>query len=401
MEDAFKLISELAHQTPSKIVLLVVDGLGGVPHPDTGKTELETASTPNLDALAVISNCGLSQPMGPAITPGSAPGHLSLFGYDPLRYRIGRGVLEAMGIDFPLEAGDIAIRGNYCIVDSGGLISDRRAGRLSTEENVKLCRLLDGMEFDGVKVAVAPVKEHRCVVVFRGRGLSSCVHDTDPQRLGVPPLEAEAQTAEAGFTAMVANRFLSAARSVLTGKPANMLLLRGFSAKPDLPSMLDVYRLKAAAIAAYPMYRGLARVVGMTLLPAGAALSSQLEALKNAFNEFDFFFIHVKGADAAGEDGDFPRKVAVIEEIDRALPEFLRLSPDVFLLAGDHSTPAVMAGHSWHSVPCLLHSGFCRHDGIQKFSENECRKGSLGIVPATALMPLAMAHALKLKKFGA
>jgi 2,3-bisphosphoglycerate-independent phosphoglycerate mutase len=339
--------------------------------------------------------------MGPAITPGSAPGHLSLFGYDPLRYQIGRGVLEAMGIDFPLEAGDIAARGNFSIIDSEGLISDRRAGRLSTEENIRLCRLLDGMQFEGVKVAVAPVKEHRCVVVFRGRGLSSHVHDTDPQRLGVPPLEAEAQAPEAELTARVANRFIAAARDTLKGKTANMLLLRGFSERPDLPSMQDVYLLKAAAIAAYPMYRGLARVVGMTLLPAGATLGSQSETLKNNFQDFDFFFVHVKGADAAGEDGDFQRKVAVIEEIDRALPEFLKLSPDVFLLAGDHSTPAVMAGHSWHGVPCLLHSCYSRHDGILKFGENECRKGSLGIIPATDLMPLAMAHALKLKKFGA
>jgi 2,3-bisphosphoglycerate-independent phosphoglycerate mutase len=398
----FELVKDLAVDTSSKIVLLVIDGLGGLPDPKTGKTELESAATPNMDKLASNGSCGLTQPVGPGITPGSAPGHLALFGYDPQRFAIGRGVLEALGIDFDLQPGDVAARGNFCTVDSDGLITDRRAGRLATEKSAELCRLLDGLEIDGVKIIVRPVKEHRFIMVMRGQELDYRMADTDPQRLGTAPLPAEPLAPEASRAAAVVNAFQAKAGEILAGHhPANMLLLRGFSERPCFPSFGGVYKLSPAAIASYPMYRGLAKVVGMKVLPTGPHLEDEIETLKQNYNNFNFFFLHVKGADAAGEDGDYARKVGVIEEVDRAVPEILKLSPDVVVIAGDHSTPALISGHSWHDVPCLVYSKWCRHDGITKFGESSCRLGGLGTMPATGLMPLAMAHAQKLNKYGA
>jgi len=402
LQSSLDLIRELATTSPTKIVLLVIDGLGGLPHSESGKTELETASTPNMDKLAFNGNCGLLQPVGAGITPGSAPGHLGLFGYDPLVYTIGRGVLEALGMDFDLKPGDIAARGNFCTLDASGLISDRRAGRISTEDSKRLSHLLDGIDIDGVKVIVQAVKEHRLIAVFRGEGLHEELSDADPQQLRVPPKEVAALKPVAEHTAKIVNQFLAEAKKRLTSHhPANMILLRGFSKRPNFPSMTDIYKLKAAAIASYPMYRGLAKAVGMDVLKTGSTLADELATLEKNYASYDFFFIHVKGADAAGEDGNFQRKVSVIEEVDRALPQLLALKPDVFILTGDHSTPATLAGHSWHPVPCLLHSRWCCPDRLTKFSESACRQGGLGQLAAVSLMPLAMAHGLKLTKFGA
>lgn len=402
MQIGLDLMKELSITSPTKIVLLVIDGLGGLPHDNSGLTELETACTPNMDKLALLGNCGLLQTVGIGITPGSAPGHLALFGYDPFVFTIGRGALEAMGIDFDLQPGDIAARGNFCTLDGNELISDRRAGRISTEEGKNLCHLLDGMAVDGVRIIVQAVKEHRLVAVFRGEGLSDELSDADPQQTGVPPKEVAALAPGAERTARIVNRFLAQTRERLAKHyPTNMVLLRGFSKKPDFPTMADTYKLKATAIANYPMYSGLAKVIGMDVLKTGSTLADELYTLEQNYHNYNLFFIHIKGADAAGEDGDFKRKVSVIEEVDRALPRLLTLKPDVIVITGDHSTPAAMAAHSWHPVPCLLHSRWCRPDRLTKFSESECRKGSLGLMPATSLMPLAMAHALKLTKFGA
>jgi 2,3-bisphosphoglycerate-independent phosphoglycerate mutase len=325
-----------------------------------------------------------------------------VFGYDPFVFTIGRGVLEALGMDFDLQPGDIAARGNFCTLDGNELISDRRAGRISTEEGKNLCHLLDGMEIDGVRIIVQAVKEHRLVAVFRGEGLNDELSDADPQQTGVPPKEVAALAPGAERTARIVNRFLAQARERLaTHHPANMVLLRGFSKKPDFPTMADIYKLKATAIASYPMYRGLAKVIGMDVLKTGLTLADELYTMEQNYNNYNFFFIHIKGADAAGEDGDFKRKVSVIEEVDRALPRLLTLKPDVVVITGDHSTPAAMSAHSWHPVPCLLYSAWCRPDRLAKFGESACRQGGLGQIPATALMPLAMAHGLKLTKFGA
>jgi 2,3-bisphosphoglycerate-independent phosphoglycerate mutase len=305
-------------------------------------------------------------------------------------------------MDFDLKPGDIAARGNFCTLDKNGMISDRRAGRISTDEGKKLCAILEAIEIDGVKIIVQSVREHRLVTVFRGAGLDDELNDSDPQLLGVPPRAISPLDPRAAHTARIVNQFLVQARERLAShRPANMILLRGFSKKPDFPGLGEIYKLKAAAIASYPMYRGLAKVVGMDVLKTGAQLSDELSTLEQNYKSFDYFFLHVKGADSAGEDGDFKRKVSVIEEVDKAIPRIMDLKPDVLIITGDHSTPAAMSAHSWHPVPCLLYSKWCRPDGIAKFGEVECRTGSLGQMPASSLMPLAMAHAFKLTKFGA
>jgi 2,3-bisphosphoglycerate-independent phosphoglycerate mutase len=402
MADNLDLIKEISVSSSTKIVLLILDGLGGLPHPKTGKTELETANTPNLDRLAAKGVCGLTDPVSPGITPGSTPGHLALFGYDPVRFNIGRGVVEAMGIDFDLEPGDIAARGNFCTVDNAGLVTDRRAGRISTEKCTELCQLLDGLAIEGVKLFVRPVREHRFVVVFQGDGLASEVSDSDPQQLGVAPKAIVALNSQADMMAAIANQFVAQAKTILVKyHPANMMLLRGFSRRPQLPTMSEVYKLKPAAIAAYPMYRGLAKLVGMQVLETGVSIKEEFVTLRQNYANYDFFFLHIKGTDSAGEDGDFDRKVRIIEEVDKALPGLTSLDPDVIVVTGDHSTPALLKGHSWHPLPILLYSQWCRPDRVGEFSESACILGGLERFPATQIMPLAMAHALKLSKFGA
>jgi 2,3-bisphosphoglycerate-independent phosphoglycerate mutase len=400
--DNLELIKQLSITSPAKIVLLVMDGLGGLPHLETGKTELETASTPNMDSLAAKGICGLSEPVGPGITAGSTPGHLALFGYDPVKYDMGRGVVEVMGIDFKIEPKDIAARGNFCTVDKDGVITDRRAGRISTEKCTELCHLLEKIEIEGVRLFVLPVREHRFAVVFRGEGLAPELSDSDPQQLGVAPKTVKAQKETARRTAKIANDFIAGAKKILAAHhPANMVLLRGFSHRPDIPTMNEIYKIKPAAIASYPMYRGLARLVGMDLLDTRAVVQEEFDVLKKNYADYDFFFLHVKGTDSAGEDGDFERKVKVIEEVDRAIPTLTALEPDVIVVTGDHSTPALLKAHSWHPLPVLLYSKYCRADRVGSFSETACITGGLGRLPATQLMPLAMANALKLTKFGA
>lgn len=395
------LIKSLARSTPSKIILLVLDGLGGLPDTSTGKTELETANIPNLDSLAATSVCGLSVPVGQGITPGSAPGHTSLFGYDPVTVNIGRGVLEAVGIDFPIKRGDVLARGNFCTVNQSGIITDRRAGRISTELNARLCPLLE-TTIHNVRIITAPVKEHRFVVAFRGGKLRTEITETDPQREGLPPLAVKPVHAMATETALIVNQFVERVKTVLKDKkPANMILLRGFSQVPRLNSMQEIYQLKPAAIATYPMYRGLARLVGMDILPTGTTLEDEVVTLKKHYNDYDFFFIHVKQLDAAGEDGDFNRKVQTLEDIDRTIPAIMKMKPDVMIVTGDHSTPALLKAHSWHPIPTMIYSQYCRVDAVTEFSESACLRGGLGIFPATDIMPLAMANALKLNKYGA
>jgi 2,3-bisphosphoglycerate-independent phosphoglycerate mutase len=400
--DQIGLIRELSVKTSTKIVMIVLDGLGGLPHDDTGKTELETANIPNLDLLAAQSICGLSDLVMPGITPGSGPGHLALFGYDPFKYIIGRGVLEALGIDFNLQPGDVAARGNLCTLDENGIITDRRAGRIGTEKSRQIAIELNGIEIEGVKIIVKEVKDHRLVVVFRGKSLSDLVTDSDPQRVGMEPHPVVANNKASEHMADVANRFLAKASEVLSShRPANGLLLRGFSHMPHYPGFKDVYKLDACAIASYPMYRGLAKVVGMTVVETGSTMAAQIQTLHDNFDSYDFFFFHVKGTDAAGEDGDFNRKVSVLEEFDRLLPQITELKPDVLVVTGDHSTPAVLGGHGWHSVPVLIRGKFCRPDSVTAFNETACITGGLGHIPASYTMPIAMANALKLEKYGA
>jgi 2,3-bisphosphoglycerate-independent phosphoglycerate mutase len=398
----FEHIKNISRTSASKIVLLVIDGVGGLPHDKTGKTELESARKFNLNQIAKDSLCGLIDPVSPGVTPGSAPGHLAIFGYDPIKYNIGRGVVEALGIDLDLKPDDIAARGNFCTIDDKGIIIDRRAGRLSTEKNTELCRSLNNIAIDGVEISVLPVKEHRFVLILRGEALSPQLADSDPQQLGLAPRKIEALSPQAQRTAEIANEFESQARSLLQGEtPANMVLLRGFSRRPDIPLIPEIYKLKPAAIATYPMYRGLARLVGMQVLTGGASITEQLNSLRRYYADYDFFFIHFKNTDARGEDGDFQAKVQAIEELDNTLPSLLSLDPEVLIITGDHSTPATLAMHSWHPVPFMLKSKWCRPDDVIEFSERACLTGGMGRFPATEIMPLAMANALKLNKFGA
>jgi 2,3-bisphosphoglycerate-independent phosphoglycerate mutase len=338
----------------------------------------------------------------PGITPGSGPGHLGLFGYDPLEFKIGRGALEATGIGFELGPDDVAARGNFCTLDSAGLISDRRAGRIPSEESFKVVERLQGVKIDGVETFVKPVKEHRFVVVFRGKGLDGAVADTDPQATGVAPLDPQPLTPAAKRTAEVAKEFVKQARAILADEPkANGMVLRGFAAKPQLPTYEQLYRLRAAAIAVYPMYKGLARLAGMTLVGKAQSLDEQIEELSRHWQEYDFFFLHFKYTDSTGEDGNFAEKVRRIEELDRAIPRIEKLGPDVLIVTGDHSTPSLLKGHSWHPVPTLLSAKTCRPDGLTKFSERDCLRGGLGMFPAKHLMLLAMAHASRFGKYGA
>ncbi|QDU05220.1 2,3-bisphosphoglycerate-independent phosphoglycerate mutase [Gimesia chilikensis] len=402
MADLHALMKKLQKKNDSKIVLLVSDGLGGLPLEPGGKTELETANTPNLDELAKNGTLGRSIPVLPGITPGSGPGHLGLFGYDPLQFNIGRGVLEALGIDFELGPDDVAIRGNFCTLDDDGNITDRRAGRIGSDIGVELCKKLDQIEIPGVEVFVRPVKEYRLVIVLRAKGLGGDINDTDPQKTGVPPLEPVGENEASQKTAEICKEFLKQAGEILKDdRPANLLTMRGIAKMPEIPTFEEVYGTRAAAIAVYPMYRGLARLVSMDVKDAGQTLESQMDCLEKIWDDYDFFFVHYKYTDSTGEDGNFAAKVAKTEEVDSCIPRIKALKPDVLIVTGDHSTPSKMKSHSWHPVPVLLSAENARFDGCQSFGESECIKGGLGQFEAKYLMSMAMAHAGRLEKYGA
>ncbi len=397
-----ELIRTLTRPSDTKIVLLVLDGLGGLERRLGDQTELTVAHTPNLDDLALKSICGLHQPIGSGITPGSGPAHLALFGYDPVRYTVGRGILAALGIQFDLQPNDVAARGNFC-TEREGTITDRRAGRISTELNRKLCERLSGVDIPGTELFIETVKEHRFLLVMRGEDLSSEIGDTDPQRTSVEAFPAKPLDPSARESAERVNAFVDRARDILSDEDnANMVILRGFSSLPDWPTMEEAYGLRAAAVASYPMYLGLARLIGMEAFLAGSDVSDIFRKLEEKWNDFDFFYLHVKGTDSAGEDGDFERKAGLIDEVDRLLPGLLGLEPDVLIVTGDHSTPSVLKSHSWHPVPVLLWSEYCRQDAVERFDEQSCVSGALGCrLPATDLMPLALANAGRLGKYGA
>ena len=399
-----KILSGLVVPGTAKIVFLIMDGLGGIQMEGKGGTELQVARTPNLDRLAEISSCGLMDPIGPGITPGSGPAHFALFGYDPFEYNIGRGILEATGIDFPLTEQDVVARLNFATVDSAGKIVDRRAGRIPTETSQRICRKLSQELHagSGVQVIVEPVKEHRAILVLRGEGLRGEIEDTDPEREGVPPLEPKAAAPEAAKTASLVGKIVTQTGKILADEPkANMVLLRGFAKHTKYPSMEERYGLHPLAIATYPMYRGISRLVGMKVLSEVSNLKEEFQALTDHFAEYDFFYVHVKQTDSRGEDGNFDAKVEVIEEVDRFLPQVLALKPDVLVVTGDHATPAKLAGHSWHPLPLILHSKYCLVDTVKKFDEVSCIGGALGRMLSVDLMPLALANARRLIKFGA
>ncbi|MHB8055635.1 MAG: 2,3-bisphosphoglycerate-independent phosphoglycerate mutase [Candidatus Aminicenantales bacterium] len=396
-----ELARELAIQTDSKIVLFVIDGLGGLPK--NGKTELETAATPNLDRLAARASCGVSDPVAMGVTPGSGPAHLALFGYDPLRHQLGRGILEALGSDVEVREGDLVARGNFATLKDG-LIADRRAGRIPTSECERICAKINAAVGRGAdpEITLFPGKEHRFVARFRAAGLADALTDADPQKDGKPRIPAVAENAASQKAAGVVNAFLDNVVVILKNEPAaNAALLRGFSVPPTIPSMPDLFKLNPAAIANYPMYKGLARLIGMRTYKVGSEPSDLFDALEAHWVEHDFFYVHFKKTDAAGEDGNFEAKVRAIEEADRFLPRIEALKPDVLVVTADHSTPALMHGHSFHPNPFLLAAATAMPDDIAAFSERGCARGHFGRFPSLSAMPLMLGHAGKLKKFGA
>jgi 2,3-bisphosphoglycerate-independent phosphoglycerate mutase len=394
----------VVERSGGKIVYLVLDGLGGLPHEETGLTELEAARTPELDRLAKRSSLGLTLPVSPGISPGSGPGHLALFGYDPIRYNIGRGVLSALGVDFHLEHGDLAARLNLATLDGAGNVVDRRAGRPPDEENTRLVAKLraEVSQVGGLQVFWESEKEHRVVLIMRGVGLSADLSDTDPQHTGVPALALRATSPEGERTVRAVEMVLSRAHEVLADEPvANGLLARGFATFAGYPSMEERFGLRAVCIARYPMYRGVSRLLGMDIAEPAETDAGSIEVLGQELADHDFAFVHFKYIDSRGEDGDFEAKVAAIEAVDALIPGVEALEPDVIVVTGDHSTPTRLRAHSWHPVPLLLASKWCRPVDVKGFGERECLRGELGTFEARHLMTLALAHAGRLAKFGA
>lgn len=403
--DISEIWDNLAIPQGGKIIYVVLDGVGGLPDKDRGGTELQVASTPNLDKLAEQSSCGLLEIVGPGITPGSGPGHLTLFGYHPLKYRLGRGVLSALGIDFELKEGDVAARANFATINKEGKISDRRAGRIATDLNQRLCQKIREqvqLDFDG-EFFFETVSEHRAVLILRGTGLEGDLADTDPQRTGVAPNQPQANSEALTKTAKLVNSFTKQVKEILADEsPANMVLLRGFQQYHFLPSLRDRFKLKGVCIADYPMYRGVSRLLGMEVLPRPGGMKQRFQALSDCYSqEYDFYFLHIKKTDSYGEDADFDHKVQLIEEIDALIPQVTALEPEVLVVTADHSTPAIMGRHSWHPVPVTLCAATAKVDPVAKFDEYACLQGSLGTRPGTHLMGLALAHAGRLQKFGA
>lgn len=398
------IIGDLIQKNDKKIIFLVMDGLGGLPENRGGLTELETAATPNLDRLAADGTCGLLDPVSPGVTPGSGPAHFALFGYDPVEFNVGRGLLSAAGLGFPMQQGDLFMRANFATLDKNGLITDRRAGRISTEKNEELCKKLQEIiKLDGAgEVFFCTEKEHRALVVLRGGKFSEEVSETDPQKTGKPPLAARGLSAEAETTAAVIRELSDKVIKALAGEPqANCLLVRGFAQYRVFPGMVDRFGLKPLAIASYPMYKGIAQLVGMKVAEGLSTIEEEIKALQDNYAEYNFFYIHIKYTDSRGEDGKFAEKVKVIEKVDSLIPDICALKPDVLVVTGDHSTPAVMSGHSWHPVPVLLSAANCLPDQSKSFGERTCMTGGLGRMPMKYLMPVALAHAGKLEKFGA
>jgi 2,3-bisphosphoglycerate-independent phosphoglycerate mutase len=403
--DISKVWETLVRPEGGTIVYLILDGLGGLPDARRGQTELQVAHTPHLDQLAAQSSCGLLDIVGPGITPGSGPGHLALFGYDPLTWVIGRGVLSALGINFALQEGDVAARVNFATIDAQGRITDRRAGRIDTATNRRLCekiRRAVTLAFEGEYV-FETVSEHRAVLILRGAGLSGNLYDTDPQTVGVEPRMSTARTEETQHTAQIVRAFVAQVRDVLADeRPANMILLRGFDSYHPWPSLADRFGLRGVCVADYPMYRGVSRLLGLEVLPPPGGLEARFQALTSCYGDaYTFYFLHVKHTDSRGEDADFDAKVREIEAVDRLLPQVTALEPDVLVVTGDHSTPAVMGSHSWHPVPVLLRARTARIDDVLRFDEYACARGILGLRPGLHLMGLALAHAGRLTKYGA
>ncbi len=396
------MLRVLSQPADTRLVLLVLDGLGGLPNRSDGLTELEVARTPNLDRLAREGQTGLSQAVGLGITPGSGPGHLALFGYDPLGNNIGRGALSALGLGLDMSNGDLAIRLNFCTLGADGTVLDRRAGRIETSLNQVLVQKLNEIDVPGVDLQFVTESQHRAVLLLRGSELDARVVETDPQAIGVPPRHPDALDPKATHTSGVLAQVLVEIRRVIGSEtPANFVLMRGYAVVPELPTLGDLYGLNPVCVATYPMYKGLARAVGMHAIEGLHTLSDQVVVLDDVWGAYDYFFLHVKAPDACGEDGDFDGKVSAIEDVDERLIEIVEHAPDVLVVTGDHSTPSRLGQHSWHPSPCVFWGDTVRPDEISIFGERSCDGGALGVFPAQAIMALMLAHGGRLEKFGA
>jgi 2,3-bisphosphoglycerate-independent phosphoglycerate mutase len=259
------------------------------------------------------------------------------------------------------------------------------------------------MQIDGVQLFFEKVKEHRALLVLRGEGLSGNLADTDPQETGVSPLEPRGTAPDAERTVAIVKKYVSQVREVLADEPkANMILLRGFDLYEEYPSITERFKLRGLSIADYPMYRGVTKLIGMDLYPLVGDMAGRFEALEVEYGDkYDLYFLHIKQADARGEDGDFDAKVAVLEEVDQFVPRVEVLKPDVLVVTGDHSTPCALRSHSWHPVPVILNSQYARVDDVDRYDEYACARGSLGLRPGVHLLGLALAHAGRLAKYGA
>ncbi len=409
--DNLQLIKNLAIKNEKKIVMIVIDGLGGAPsYEKKFNTELEVANIPNLDNLARESLCGLAIPVDYGITPGSGPAHLALFGYDPVKYLIGRGVLEVLGLGMQMTKNDVAFRGNFATIDENGVITDRRAGRIPTQKTVELCNLLSEKikKINDTEILLKPGKGHRFAGIFRGEELSDSITENDPHKEGNKPhkiLPIDPEDKHALHTSKIVEEFISQATELLKPyKPANYILLRGFSKYPDIPRMQEVYKFTPVAIAVYPMYKGLAQIVGMEVVDGCENIYDEINKLKELYSKpYDFYYVHIKDTDVLGEDGNFDAKVKKLEEIDKLIPEILSLNPDLLIITGDHSTPSVVKGHSWHPVPVAIYSKDIPtvKNNVNRFTEEEFSRGILGTIYSTKILPLAMAYTMKLDKYGA
>lgn len=397
-------VKDLLNEATGKIVLLVFDGLGGVPFPGRGMTELEAARVPNLDALARRAACGLMVMVDHGIAPGSGPGHMALFGYDPVATEVGRGVLEALGVGHCQAPDELSARGNFATLDPAtGAITDRRGGHVTQDRNRELvARLNERVRLPGYDVTFLSGKEHRFVFLLKGPGLADRLTETDPQVTGVPAPPVRALDPGSEVAARAVNQAVDAIREALRdAAPQNFVLLRGFATVPRIEPFRERYGLRAAAIATYPMYRGIAALVGMDVLDTGPTFADQVAVLRNNFDQYDFFFVHVKATDSAGHKGDFDAKVRVLEECDRLVPDIEALDPAVLIVTGDHSTPAALMDHSFHPVPVLIRASTAIPSGAERFTEASCARGVLGVFPGVKMMPLALGYAGRLKKFGA
>jgi 2,3-bisphosphoglycerate-independent phosphoglycerate mutase len=400
-----KILDSLLLNEGGTILLLVMDGLGDTATAATSwRTPLEAARTPNLDELVKEAACGRGIPVSPGITPGSGPGHLALFGYEPVENEIGRGVLEAAGLDMEITPRDVCTRANFGTYDANGIIIDRRAGRIPTDKCkelvAKLAREIPSIE--DVQLVLKAGKGHRFVTILRGDGLDGDLTDADPHHEGSPILTVKANKPEGEKTARIANEFIKRANELLHNEhPSNGIMMRGFSKTPDIRPFPRKWKITSAAIATYPMYRGITKLLGLNVLATGETAADECRTYLNDAADYGYVFLHVKPTDAAGEDGNFDAKVAAIEATDAQIPTLLKRAPDVLCVTGDHSTPIANKAHSWHPVPVMVRSKVCGADRFDRFTEKNCNTGSLGIFPMVELMPILLANAGRLDKFGA